>query len=126
MFWLIVGVCTLTEAPFLSSVRRTKKEREDSLHPGLREESSNEEGDRAMQLRVYETEIGSVGPAKMSMNTCFGEGAKTRGSGRTAEHRLLNHNRQDTREETETPECSEPGEAPGEEARPGSPNIFSS
>lgn len=35
-------------------------------------ESSKEEGNRAMQLRVYETEIGSLGPAKMTVNMCLG------------------------------------------------------
>lgn len=68
----IVGVCILTEAPFLSSVRRTKKESEDSLHPRLGEESSKEEGDRAMQLGVFETETGSLGPAKMAVNMWLG------------------------------------------------------
>lgn len=49
-------------------------------------------GSIAMQLRVYATEVGSVGPARMAVNVCLGQGAKTGGAGsRTAEGRLLSH-----------------------------------
>lgn len=45
---------------------RTKKESEDFLYSGVKEESSKEEGGRAKQLRVYAAEVGSVGPARMT------------------------------------------------------------
>lgn len=45
---------------------RTKKESEDFLYFEVKEESSKEEGGRAVKLRVYATEAGSLGPARMT------------------------------------------------------------
>lgn len=84
-------------------MRRTKKESEDCLHPGLREESSKEEGDRAMQLRVYETETGSRGPAKMTVNMCLGRVQRPEVQVELLKAGWVATTGQDTREERERP-----------------------
>ena len=85
MFRQIVGFCTLNEASFF--LWEELRKREDILNSGVREESVKEEGGRAMQFRVHATGVGCLG------QSVTGEGAKTRGLGRTVECRLLSHNR---------------------------------